>query len=55
MCVYLVVGAVLLPALAALEHVGRGASSFGHLVLPDGFLGENVPQLFQLLAGHLLH
>lgn len=41
--VYLVVGAVLLLALAALQQVGGGATSFGHLVFPDGFLGENVP------------
>lgn len=53
--VYLVVGAVLLLALAALQQVGGGATGFGHLVLPDGLLGENVPQLFQLVAGHFLH
>lgn len=53
--VYLVVGAVLLLALAALQQVSGGATSLGHLVLPDGLLGENVPQLFQLIAGHFLH
>ncbi len=54
MSVHLVVGAVLLLALAALQQVGGGATGFGHLVLPDGLLGENVPQLFQLVAGHFL-
>lgn len=54
-CVYLVVSAVALPAIIALQQVGAGATSFGHLVLPYGLLGENVPQLFQLIAGHLLH
>ena len=53
-CLHLVVGAVLLPALAALQQVGGGATSLGHLVFPDGLLGENVPQLFQLVAGHFL-
>lgn len=53
--VYLVVSAVPLLALAALQQVGAGASGFGHLVLPYGLLGENVPQLFQFIAGHLLH
>lgn len=54
MCVYLVVGAILLLALAALQQVGGGATSFGHLVLPDGLLGENISQLFQLITGHFL-
>lgn len=53
--VYLVVGAVLLLALAALQQVGGGAAGFGHLVLPDGLLGESVSQLLQLVAGHFLH
>lgn len=52
---YLVVGAVLFPALAALQQVSGGAASFGHLVLPDGLLRENVPQLLQLITGHFLH
>lgn len=51
---YLVVGAVLLPAFFTLQQVSGGASSFGHLMLPDGLLGENAPQLFQLITGHLL-
>lgn len=55
MSVNLVVGAVLLLALAALQQVSGGATSFGHLVFPDGLLGENVPQLFQLVTGHFLH
>ena len=54
-CVYLVVGAVLLLALAALQQVSGGATSFGHLVFPDGLLGENVPQLLQLITGHFLY
>lgn len=54
MYAHLVVGAVLLLALAALQQVGGGATRFGHLVFPDGLLGENVPQLLQLIAGHLL-
>lgn len=53
--IYLVVSAVLLLALAALQHVCGGPTSFGHLVLPDGLLSENVPQLFQLIAGHFLN
>lgn len=52
---HLVVGAVLLLALAALQQVSGGAASFGHLVLPDGLLRENVPQLLQLITGHFLH
>lgn len=52
---YLVVGTVLLLALAALQQVSRGTASFGHLVLPDGLLRENVPQLLQLITGHFLH
>lgn len=55
MSVYLVVGAVPLLALAALQQVGAGATSFGHLVFPDGLLGESVSQLLQLIAGHFLH
>lgn len=51
---YLVIGAVLLLALAALQQVSAGATSFGHLVFPDGLLGEDIPQLFQLIAGHFL-
>jgi len=51
---YLVVGAVLLPALAALQQVCGGPTCFGHLVLPDGLLGENIPQLFELITGHFL-
>lgn len=50
----LVVRAVLLLALATLEEVGHGAARLGHLVLPDGLLGHGVPQLLQLIAGHLL-
>lgn len=50
----LVVGAVLLLALAALEEVSDGAARLGHLVLPDGLLGHGIPQLLQLIAGHLL-
>lgn len=50
----LVVRAVLLLALAALEEVSDGAARLGHLVLPDGLLGHGVPQLLQLVAGHLL-
>lgn len=42
---YLIVGAVLLPALAALEQVSGGATSLGHLVLADGLLGHDVSQL----------
>lgn len=42
---HLVVRAVLLLALAALQQVGGGAAGFGHLVFPDGRLGEIVPQL----------
>lgn len=52
---YLVIGAVLFLALAALQQVGGGATGFGHLVLPDGLLGENIPQLFQLITCHFLH
>ena len=52
---YLVVGAVLLPALAALQQVCGGPTCFGHLVLPDGLLGENIPQLFELITGHFLN
>lgn len=52
---YLVIGAVFLLALAALQQVGGGATSFSHLVFPDGLLGEHVPQLFQLVAGHFLN
>lgn len=55
MFVYLVVGAVLLLALAALQQVSGGAASFGHLVFPYGLLGESVSQLLQLVAGHFLH
>lgn len=51
---YLVIGAVFLLAFAALQQVRGGAAGFGHLVLPDGLLGENVPQLLQLVAGHFL-
>lgn len=51
---HLVVRAVLLLALAALQQVGGGAASFGHLVFPDGLLGENVPQLLQLVTRHFL-
>lgn len=51
---HLVVGAVLLLALAALEEVGDGAARFGHLVLTDGLLGHGIAQLLQLIAGHLL-
>lgn len=51
---YLVVGAVLLLTLAALEQVGGGAASLGHLVLADGFLGHDVPQLLKLITSHLL-
>lgn len=51
---YLVVGAVLLLALAALQQVGGGAAGFGHLMLPDGLLGDHVPQLLQLIASHFL-
>lgn len=54
MSVYLVVGAILFLALAALQQVGGGAARFGHLVLPDGLLGENISQLFQLITGHFL-
>ncbi len=54
MSVHLVVGAVLLLALAALQQVGGGATSFGHLVFPDGLLGENAPQLLQLVTRHFL-
>lgn len=53
-CLHLVVGAVLLLALAALEEVGDGAARFGHLVLTDGLLGHGIAQLLQLIAGHLL-
>lgn len=52
---YLVIGAVFLLALAALQQVGGGATGFSHLVFPDGLLGEHVPQLFQLVAGHFLN
>ena len=54
-CMYLVVATVLLPALAALQEVCGGASGLGHLVLSDGLLGENVPQLLQLVARHFLN
>ena len=54
-CVYLVVATVLLPALAALQEVCGGSSGLGHLVLSDGLLGENVPQLLQLVARHFLN
>lgn len=50
----LVVRAVLLLALATLEEVGDGAACLGHLVLPDGLLGHGIPQLLQLITGHLL-
>lgn len=42
---YLVVGAVFLIAFATLQQVRGGPTSFGHLMLSDGLLGENVPQL----------
>lgn len=51
---YLVVGAVLLLALAALEEVGGGAAGLGHLVLTDGLLGHGIPQFPQLITGHFL-
>ena len=51
---YLVVAAVLLFALAALEQVGGGAHGLGQLVLTDGILGQGVPQLLQIVTGHLL-
>lgn len=54
MAPYLVVGAVLLLALAALQQVSGGAASLGHLMLPDGLLGQSAPQLLQLVTGHLL-
>lgn len=54
LALYLVVGAVLLLALAALQQVSGGAASLGHLMLPDGLLGQSAPQLLQLVTGHLL-
>lgn len=50
----LVIGAVLLPAFAALEEVSRGAACLGHLVLTDGLLGHGIPQFPQLITGHFL-
>ena len=51
---YLVIGAVLLLAFAALEEVGGGAACLGHLVLTDGLLGHGIPQFPQLNTGHFL-
>ena len=51
---YLCVSAVVLFAFPAGEQVSLGASSLGHLVVPDSLFGQILPHLLQFIAGHFL-
>lgn len=51
---YLGVGTLLLFALPTSEQVSLGAPRGGHLVVPDGFFGQILPHLLQLIACHFL-
>lgn len=51
---YLCVGTVILFAFPAAEEVSLGASSLGHLVVPDSFFGHILAYLLQFITGHFL-
>jgi hypothetical protein len=50
----LVVGDVVLLALATLDQVGFGATGQRHLSIVDRFFGEFLPQLFHFGTRHFL-